>query len=144
MDGSNLYDYGWGNRKATKVKKALENGDSELHEQIKLVTWMTKNAIVFYAIPNEGKRTYGAGILAKKKGLQKGAPDLCIPMARHGYNALYIEMKRKVGGRLGDEQRYWLEVLTKEGNLALMAKGFEEAQQIVIDYLDKNCSRFKC
>ena len=71
----------------------------ETAEQIKLFTWAkTREDIVpelrlMYHVPNEGKRNAGGGQILKAAGLRAGVPDVCLPVARFGFNALYIEMK---------------------------------------------------
>ena len=71
----------------------------ETTEQIKLFNWarMYEDIIpplrLLYHVPNEGKRSQGGGQILKAAGLKSGVPDVCLPVARKGYNALYIEMK---------------------------------------------------
>ena len=50
-----------------------------------------------YHIPNEGKRSPQTGAKLKRMGLSPGVPDICLPVARGGYSALYIELKRTKG-----------------------------------------------
>jgi VRR-NUC domain len=108
---------------------------SEDHEQAKLVVWMTKQNIKFYAIPNGGKRGMMEAIKFKRTGVQSGVPDICIPIPSGGYHGCYIEMKKSKGGKLGDNQAYWLEFLTNHGYYACVAHGFDEAKEIVTHYL---------
>ena len=64
-----------------------------------------------------------------------GAPDLCLPVARGGWHALYIELKREQGGRLSPAQREWIEGMNAEGNRAVVAHGFDEAREVILAYL---------
>lgn len=88
-----------------------------------------------FHIPNEGKRTEKAGAQLKAAGLSSGVPDICLPVARHGYHALFIELKRQKGGTLSKNQRIWLQRLCKAGNLAVRCNGFDEAKAVIVRYL---------
>ena len=71
----------------------------------------------------------------KRTGVQSGVPDLCIPIPTKSYHGLYIELKRKKGGKLSDNQIYWLNLLRERCYYAEVAHGFEEAKAIVLHYL---------
>lgn len=107
----------------------------EDEEQIKLAVWLTKRNIKFYAIPNGGKRNFWEAMKLKRTGVQRGVPDICVPIPSGGYHSLYIELKRQKGGVVSSEQREWLDWLNKAGFYARVAKGFEEAKVIVEFYL---------
>ena len=89
-----------------------------------------------YHIPNEGKRSYARGAQMRREGLKRGVPDVCLPVARGEYSALYIEMKRTRGGRLTEEQRKWAVGLMKMGNLVLRCDGWEQAARAIEAYLE--------
>lgn len=108
---------------------------TEDQEQTRLATWLTKQGIKFYAIPNGGKRNMLEAIKFKRCGVQSGVPDVCIPIPAGSYHGLYIELKRVKGGKLGDNQIYWLEFLRNHGYYAEVAHGFEESKEIVTHYL---------
>lgn len=77
--------------------------------------------------------------LLKKCGcLRSGWPDIQLPIPRSGYHGLFIELKRSKGGRLSDDQRWYLRELSKHGNLAVIAKGENAAKKIILDYLAGN------
>ncbi len=117
------------------MPKILESIPTEDQEQIKLVTWMTKQGIKFYAIPNGGKRGMAEAIKFKRCGVISGVPDLCIPIPSGSYHGLYIELKRQKGGILSITQREWLSYLREKGYYAEVAHGFEEAKEIITHYL---------
>src|SRR5689334_24968151 len=116
---------------------------TEDYEQIKLATWLTKNNILFYAIPNGGHRHMLEAMKFKRMGVQSGVPDLCIPIpsttlaggVNKSFHALYIELKRVSGGTISDNQLYWKEMLSKYGYLSVICKGADAAIQVVKDYL---------
>lgn len=90
---------------------------------------------LLFHIPNEGKRTAQTGARLRAAGLSSGVPDICLPVARCGYNALYIELKRQKGGTLSANQKQWLGKLLKAGNLAVRCNGFDEAKAVIVQYL---------
>jgi hypothetical protein len=100
--------------------------------------WLRKNNIFFYAIPNGGSRNYYEAVAMKKAGLLSGVPDLCIPIPipSQGKHSLYIELKRKVGGVVSENQKTVIGRLNELGNHAVVCCGFEEAKKVVEDYLD--------
>lgn len=114
---------------------------TEHDEQVTLFRWACMSAGMYpelrlmFHIPNEGHRSYVTGRRMRAEGLRKGVPDICLPVARRGHNALFIEMKRTRHSRTSDEQREWIDELNRAGNLAVICKGFEEARNTIIDYL---------
>ena len=88
-----------------------------------------------YHIPNEGKRSAKTGARLVTMGLCSGVPDICLPVARQGYSALYIELKRTQGGRLSDNQKAWLDKLNRWGCLAVRCDGWEQAAKVIEKYL---------
>lgn len=75
------------------------------------------------------------GAQMRMEGMKKGVPDVCLPVARGGYGALFIEMKRTRGGRLTQEQAQWAEGLRAMGNRVERCNGWEEAVRVIEDYL---------
>lgn len=89
---------------------------------------------LLYAIPNDGVRTPLQGAKFKRRGLRPGMPDICLPYPSNGFHALYIELKTKIG-RPTKEQLECIAKLTKAGNCAVIAFGWEHAWKIITDYL---------
>ncbi len=107
----------------------------EDQEQIVAATWLTKNNIPFYHIPNGGKRNAMEGVKFKRMGVKAGVPDICIPLARKGYHGLYIELKRQKGGVLSESQAYWRDLLRRNGYDWFLAEGADELIKYVKDYI---------
>lgn len=107
---------------------------TEEQEQLALVQWLTINNIIFYHIPNGGKRFYREGVKFKRLGVKAGVPDICIPLPRSPYHGLYIELKRH-GGKLTEEQQRWLDNLNSLGYRAEMVEGCDNAIKLIQDYL---------
>ena len=110
-------------------------------EQIAIMQWAVSSRAKYpelkllHHIPNERKCSPQQGQYLKRKGVKAGVPDLCLPIARKGYNGMYIELKRSDGGRLSDEQKWWLEELTMQGYAAIVCHGADEAIRAIKDYL---------
>lgn len=114
---------------------------TESVEQQRLIQWAKRNEgahpelEMLYHIPNEGKRSRKTGARLKAEGLRSGVPDLCLPVARCGCHALYIELKRMRGGRPTQDQLDWIDLLTKQGNMAMVCCGWEQAAEVIERYL---------
>ena len=86
---------------------------------------------LIYAIPNGGSRNSIEARNLKLTGVKAGVPDLFLPVARKGKHGLYIEMKRREGGRLSNNQKWWLEKLSKQGYETAVCKGLDEAISVI-------------
>lgn len=119
---------------------------SEAEEQKALFEWTElvrgkypETAMLFH-IPNGGSRNIAEAANLKRQGVKPGVPDLCLPVARGIYHGLFIEMKA-TKGRLMENQKTWLRKLNKEGYLAVVAWGFDEAVSIIEEYLNESIDR---
>lgn len=84
----------------------------------------------------EQGRKFGIIKALKKLGcIRPGFPDINLPVARGGYHGLFIELKRRKDGRVSSDQQWWLDRLRGQGYCATVAKGAEEAKEIVLGYL---------
>lgn len=90
---------------------------------------------LLHHIPNGGKRDKRTAEKLKAEGVKAGVPDICLPVARKGYNNLYIELKR-IGGKASKAQKQWIDKLNKAGNKAVIKEGWIEAAKEIINYLD--------
>lgn len=113
----------------------------EAEEQKCLMQWARYNTAahpelkLLYHVPNEGKRSYRAGRELKAQGLKTGVPDICLPVPRGKFAALYIELKRRKGGRTSEQQQEWIDNLNRAGNRAIVCRGWEEAAEEIVKYL---------
>ncbi len=109
-------------------------------DQVALFEWaarLEKRQPLFgmlYAIPNAGKRTKFQGKWLKDEGLKPGVPDICLPVPRHGYHGLYIELKIPPNGPTS-EQLDWLKALRNQGYKSVLCNGQDQAKQVIADYL---------
>lgn len=112
----------------------LKSVPTEDQEQIMLATWLAKQGIRFYAVPNGGHRNMLEALKFKRMGVSAGIPDLCIPIPSGTYHGLYIELKRVKGGKVSAYQSDWLLFLREKGYYAEVAHGFDEAREMVLHY----------
>jgi len=89
---------------------------------------------LLHAVPNGGLRHIATAARMKAEGAKAGVPDICLPVARGPWHGLYVEMKTATG-RLSEAQKRWLSALAKEGYRAEVARGFDEARELILDYL---------
>lgn len=116
-------------------------GISEAEEQTALFRWAAYNRAKYpelellYHIPNEGQRSKVTGARLREQGLRKGVPDICLPVPNVRYTSLYIELKRRKGGKTTDAQRGWIEALNRVGCRAVVCHGWDEAREEIERYL---------
>lgn len=108
---------------------------SESLEQTAVVNYCDFRNIPVFHIPNGGSRNKKEAKNLKKQGVKAGVPDLCIPIARHGFHGLYIEMKYGTN-KLTEKQAEWLELLNDNGYKAVVCYGYDEAKQIIDWYTE--------
>lgn len=120
--------------------------DNEAGAQETLFQWAEYQASKYpelkllYHIPNGGKRDKLTAINLKRQGVKAGVPDICLPVARGGYFGLYIELK--VGSNKPTKlQNEWLCNLNKQGYLAVVCYGWQQAAEILAAYLE--CTTMK-
>ena len=109
----------------------------ESREQIALFQWIRlhpKLKHIAYHVPNERKTSKISGCILKRLGVLSGVSDVVIPVARGGYHGMYLEMKSSKG-RLSENQKSFLDNMTKEGYMAVCAHGFDSAKEFIEEYL---------
>lgn len=116
---------------------------TESNEQIALFQWAAYSRgkypelELLHHIPNGGKRDAKEAARFKREGVLAGVSDVFLPVARGKFHGLYLEMKAK-GGKLSDHQRWWIQQVTKQGYLAEVCFGWEEAKNVIVSYLEQN------
>jgi len=119
---------------------------AEANHQRALFAWarLTEGAhpelALLYSIPMGGRRNPREAALLKAEGARAGIPDLCLPVPRGRWHALYIELKRPAAhdaprGRATPAQTWWLDRLADAGNRALVAYGWDQARDEILAYL---------
>lgn len=114
---------------------------SEHEEQKMLMAWSKvmesrlPKLRLLHSTPNGGDRHPATAVKLKAEGVKAGVPDLCLPVAMKDYHGLFIEMKKKRGGRLSPEQKQWRDDLEAEGYQVVVCHGFDEARDAILNYL---------
>ena len=121
--------------KRAKLPSAKEGAEQEaLFQWAELNTKKYPELELLYHIPNGGRRPPWEARAFKRRGVKPGIPDICLPVPRHGYGSLWIELKRK-GGKPTREQFHMLDALSDHGNLAIVCEGWEVARDMIRAYL---------
>lgn len=114
----------------------------ERDEQIALMRWArvcegTYPALKWLiAIPNGlAASSRGEAARMKAQGMKSGVPDLLLPYPCGGYAGLWIELKRRSGGKLSAPQQDWLTYLGHVGYCAVCCRGWDEARERIEAYL---------
>lgn len=116
---------------------------NESEHQAALVEWAEyyKEARHLFAIPNGTHiKSHQGRSKAKREGLKSGVPDLFLPVARHGFHGLFIEMKKpKEGnsraGKASEQQLEWQANLNDLGYMAVICIGWDAARETIESYL---------
>lgn len=124
------------------MKKNLMCVLTEAEEQTILFRWAELHAgkrpelRLLFHIPNGGLRSKSEAARFKASGVKSGVPDLFLPVPRGNTHGLFVELKRRDGGRVSEEQKAWIQALNERGYIAVVARGWEEARAAIEKYLD--------
>lgn len=110
---------------------------SEHALQVQCLRWLhaAYRDVLCYAIPNGAYTTKTTARKLVAEGVCHGIPDLCIPVGRNGYHALYIEMKNGKAGRLSEHQKQIIPRLQAFGNKVVVCRTLDEFIHEVTMYL---------
>lgn len=106
----------------TRKSKRTNTSALEDDEQADLCEWLDSHGIAYFAVPNGGARHIATAVRLKRLGVKRGVPDIIVPTMR-----IAIELKRKSGGHLSEDQKVWLALLEMAGWKVCVAKGAGEA-----------------
>ena len=95
---------------------------------------MPSIADLIFHIPNGGSRNVLEATRFKKQGVKAGIPDYFLPVATNKYHGLFIELKSKTG-TLQASQKIAISKLLDQGYHVAVAKGADQAYQIVSEYI---------
>lgn len=90
---------------------------------------------LLFHVPNGGLRNKVTAARMKMLGVKAGVPDLFLPVARGEWYGLFIEMKRRKGGKLSPLQVDWMEALGRQGYKTVVCFGADAAITAIEDYL---------
>ena len=112
----------------------------ESQHQMNLFCWanMVRNQYpeleLMYAIPNGADVSGRHRIRLVREGLKSGMPDIHLPVSRHGYHSLYLELKTGTG-RTSRNQERMMNLLEDHGNLCKVSRSLHESIRILEEYL---------
>lgn len=89
---------------------------------------------LMYHVPNGGSRNSLEAANLKRQGVKAGVPDVCLPVARGNSHGLYIEMKAG-DNKPTEKQKEWLTALEKQGYATAVCYSWEDAVNIITNYL---------
>ena len=122
--------------KDARTRKQTENQiQSAFFSALALLEKKHPEVSLCYAIPNGSYRKFTARMIAQATGLKSGVPDVHLPVARGIHVGLWIEFKSDKG-RLSESQKAWAEKLTIHGHKVEVCRDWQEAVEIVKDYLN--------
>ena len=112
---------------------------TESQEQKALFGWWRAYArntpLDMLHIPNGGARNAITGARLKAEGVVAGVPDIFLAASRQGFHGLYIELKRRQGGRVSEAQERVIARLREAGYRVEVCKGWWEARAVIENYL---------
>lgn len=114
----------------------------ETHEGYALIDWWDRSNYAphikrnwLFHIANGGSRHPLEAMSLKRQGVRAGISDYQLVYPKDGYHGLWIELKKRKGGRLTKEQKEWLDNMVLLGYSAHVANGADEAIAIIKGYL---------
>lgn len=114
---------------------------SEAQEQKALFEWARweqnrhPELRTLFHIANGGSRNPIEARHLKEQGVKPGVPDIFLPVPKGEYHGLWIEMKRRKGGKVSDAQRGFIQTMNRLGYCAVVCRGWEEARNTILEYL---------
>ena len=120
------------------MSKKIPTESQEQQRLILKLRWLHPD-VIFFAIPNGGKRGKGESRRMVLEGVEKGTPDIFIAKAIGNYHGLFIELKRAIKSLscTSEDQIKKHEALRKEGYRVEVCYGCDIAYEIILEYLDK-------
>lgn len=92
---------------------------------------------LLFAVPNGGKRHIRTAINLKREGVKPGVPDIIFAYPWGRYHGMFIEMKRRKGGVVSEDQKTMMYWLHEVGYYTTVCKGCDEAVEEIRKYLGK-------
>jgi hypothetical protein len=126
----------YGEPKDGRVQKVLV--PTEKQEHLAFMDWVRRQPEirdVLIHIPNEGKRSPVEGHILRRMGLKSGVSDFLLARPSGRYHGLFLELKRKEGGREMPAQVEWINKMRELGYAAFFCYGCDSAIETVKAYL---------
>lgn len=120
------------------VKAALQL-PTEAQECAALAKWLDRAGVLYTHVPLGGLRDRKAAALLRNMGAKRGVPDYLIfttpphwwhtthQLATARHRGVALEMKRRKGGSLSEQQKWWIAQLKLAGWHVIVARGAQDA-----------------
>lgn len=130
-----------------RVKAPADPVPSEHAEQVEIFKHADKIGAIddrwnsLYATPNGESRGDSPktrairGLRLRAEGVRPGVPDLFLPEPVGDFHGLYIELKKRRGGKVSDDQVKWKTRLQARRFCVVVCKGSDEAIDTITMYL---------
>ena len=110
--------------------------DLEHQVQVAICQYLDVRKVMYFAIPNGGKRNITTATKLKKEGVKAGVPDLCII---HEGQAFFLEVKKpatlgKGKGRLSVAQKEMIPRLEEAGAEVKIVYSVADVIEACIDF----------
>ena len=125
------------NRRKVTTRKRTAPVPYESDDHIALAELLDYANILYYHTPNElivkglpDRQRWMVLNKMRQFGVKPGVPDFTLltrPPLLPGSRAVFLELKRRKGGRVTPRQAEWHRALVAEGCHVIVAKGFEDA-----------------
>lgn len=116
---------------------------TEYQDQCAVINWARKLAALtldkrlelLHGDSSGVRVSIGTALKMKKAGAIKGWPDVMLPVESESYNGLFIELKRRRGGIVSQDQQAVHDLLREQGYRVEVCCGADEAICVISDYL---------
>lgn len=129
------------NKKLQRRPRGTPDNPPEAAEQRAVFRWKKQMIIqmpqlaLLFVIESGIKAPAPYKYTLKYKGIEPGVPDMFLAYPVSRYHGLFIELKRRKGGRISGDQRDWEERLVKAGYAHVFAYGSDQAISAIITYV---------
>ena len=143
LSGAETRHRGKADRSGAYKGKAMEMVPTEDEEQMALFDWARVNEAKWpelarlFHVPNGGSRGPAEAGRFKAMGVKAGVPDVFLEVPRGGLHGLRIEMKRRRGGKVSEDQTDWIDYYNSNGYRAAVCYGWDEARSVIEEYLER-------
>lgn len=96
---------------------------------VQLLQFNAAPGVIYFHVPNEGRRAPRTGAFQKRLGLLPGVADLVIVLP--GGAVCFLELKREVGGVLSENQRAFRDLCEANGTPYEVATTPEEVESVL-------------
>lgn len=124
-------------KRCDDVINPLEHDEQVQFVQMVEAAYPAEVAALLFAIPNGTNKSVSAQAWFKAEGLRAGVPDLFFAYPHKGFAGLFIEMKRRRGGKVSPEQEAYIKALRERRYAVEVCRGCDEAFDRLAAYLGR-------